>query len=132
MSEPIEHPNATRLRHYFKAYGAGDLATASSLLAENVVYHAGGQTAVSGTYVGKQEVFRYYEALTGLVTSTTFTIESVLADDAWGVIIAAVGIQRSKSDFSGRSVLIYRIADGQIQEVWELPFDPYAIDAFFR
>lgn len=83
-----EHPNATRLREGFAAFGRGDLEHVRAQMTADATWTNGGSSVLAGTFVGWDaiaEMFgRLFEA-----TGGTFSMDllSCLADDARAVAV---------------------------------------------
>ena len=54
-----EHPNAARVRDGFDAYNRGDFAALRSVLADEILWHVGGDHPLSGDYRGRDAVVNY-------------------------------------------------------------------------
>lgn len=59
----MAHPNEDLVRRGFAAFGAGDIATLGELFADDIVWHVGGRSPISGDYKGKDEVFGFFAQL---------------------------------------------------------------------
>lgn len=121
-----EHPKAAIVRRMSEAMAGGDMATAASLVADDVVWHQ----------IGTSEPIRGKEALAASMggfaeADIHYDIHDILASDdhviALGTATATIG---------GRS-LVYRTAeihhvnDGQVTERWAFSDDTKAITDFF-
>src|ERR1700739_2780168 len=69
-----EHPNAVRIRDGYAAFINGDLAVLNDLLTEDVVWHHGGRSRLSGDYHGRDAVFGLFGKLFE-VTGGTFHMD---------------------------------------------------------
>ena len=58
-----EHPNVEYARRGYAAFGSGDLATLSELIADDAVWHAQGVGPLSGDYHGRDQVFGFFGRL---------------------------------------------------------------------
>ena len=54
-----EHPIAGRVRDALEAFSRGDFETLGSFLAEDVVWHVGGNHELSGDYRGRNAALAY-------------------------------------------------------------------------
>ena len=68
-----EHPNVTVVREGFEAFERGDMGWMDQHLADDVVWHVGGNSRWAGSYRGKAEVLEYFgrqaQAMTGPPTT---------------------------------------------------------------
>ena len=55
----MAHPNEDLVRRGFTAFGTGDIATLGELFADNIVWHVGGRSPITGDYKGKEQVFGF-------------------------------------------------------------------------
>src|SRR5215212_3850297 len=55
-----EHPNVTVVREGFEALQRGDTAWMDEHLADDVVWHVGGNSKWAGAYQGKEKVLEYF------------------------------------------------------------------------
>jgi len=51
-----EHPNAALVRHLYDMLAAGDVAGYLALIGDDAIFHVGGESIVSGEYVGKDAI----------------------------------------------------------------------------
>ena len=52
-----EHPNLVNARAGYEAFALGDMAAVGDLLADDIVWHSGGNNILTGDYEGKEAVF---------------------------------------------------------------------------
>jgi ketosteroid isomerase-like protein len=85
-----DHPNVTLVREGFAAFERGDMARMDQLLADDVVWHVGGNSKWAGTYQGKQQVLecfgRQAEATSG---PTSGEIHDILGNDEHVVVLGS-------------------------------------------
>ena len=123
-----------RLRQGYEAFDRGDLDALREFLAPDIVWHSGGDNALTGDYKGIDEVFGLFGKLFE-VTDGTFKqeVHELLAGDEHSVAITHSTAQRS----DGRTLDIDQVAifhsddQNRISEAWLLPQDQKAADAFF-
>ena len=125
-----EHPNAALVRRVFAAFGK-DAMTISAALARDVVWRVPGHTVMSGEYRGRRDVVEFLRR-TGLETEGTYRSElhTVLADDEWGIAVYRAFGTRNGIELDVEQALVFRFADGCIEEVTAVPLDS-AFDAFW-
>ncbi len=128
------HPNAQIVERFCavqrRFYAGEDVAAdLRGLLAEDVVWHVPGRSAIAGEYRGLEQVLRYFSVRRELADKS-FRIASrgVLAD-ANRVVHFADGEASLGGELRRwRTVGIFNIRDGLISECWLLPFDQYQFD----
>jgi SnoaL-like domain len=75
-----EHPNVTVVREGFEALERGDTAWMDQHLADDVIWHVGGNSKWAGTYQGKAKVLEYF-GRQAQATETTAEIHDILGND---------------------------------------------------
>ncbi|HEY7874838.1 MAG TPA: nuclear transport factor 2 family protein [Actinomycetota bacterium] len=128
-----EHPNAALLRKGYEAFANGDMETIDTLFADDIVWHVGGNSMLSGDYKGKEEVIGMFGRLFQ-ETGGTFKIEihDVLANDKHSVCINTISGERNGARFETKGVDVFHpTPDGKVKEYWGLVEDQAVMDAAF-
>jgi ketosteroid isomerase-like protein len=127
------HTNEEIVRNLFAAFEAADMATAHSLLADDVVWNAPGRGANAGVRRGKQELFAGMGRLAELTAGTPRgEIHDVLVSDEHAAVLQTTrGERLGRARLADREVIVLHIRDGRVAEVWEHPGDLHAMEAFF-
>jgi ketosteroid isomerase-like protein len=128
-----EHPNVQGIRDALAAYNRGDLESMRSFIAEDVLWHVGGNHPLSGDYRGRDAVFDYYAKVRDL-TGGTLTLEplDILANDQHGGIFMRVSGQREGKTLD--VVLAEALTldeSGRWAEYWALADEQDKVDAFW-
>jgi ketosteroid isomerase-like protein len=128
----MAHPNEEVARKGYQAFSEGDMATLNDLFADDLVWHVGGRTPISGDYRGKDAVFGFFTQ-TMEMTGGTFRLEihDILANDEHVVALASVSGQRDGKSLQDNSVQVLHVKDGKVTESWFHPGDQYATDEFW-
>jgi len=121
-----EHPNAAVVRRMNEAMNSGDMGTAASLVADDVVWHAiGAAEPIRGKAELAASMAGFAEA------NITYDVHDTLASDdhviALGTAVATLG-DRS---LTYRTAEIYHVRNGQVAERWAFSDDTKAITDFF-
>jgi ketosteroid isomerase-like protein len=121
-----EHPNAAIVRRMTEAMNGGDMETAASLVADDVVWHVIG---ASEPFRGKAELAA---SMAGFAEADIkYDVHDILANDdhviALGTATATIG---------GRSLIyrtaeIFHVGNGQVTARWAFSDDTKAITDFF-
>ncbi|MGH9085128.1 MAG: nuclear transport factor 2 family protein [Acidimicrobiales bacterium] len=129
-----EHPNVARVRAAYDAFAKGDLEGALADLADDCVFHFGGEGPLSGDHQGREAITA---ALIGTFELTGATqsldIKGIFADDHHAAVVLHETASRPDGatlDLDEVHVLRLNSA-GQITDLWDLPADPQAHDDFF-
>ena len=127
-----EHPNLVRARAGYQAFAEGDMATVSDLLADDIVWHAGGNNILTGDYEGKEAVLGYFARMmqeTG--GSLKNDVHDMLANDEHGVALVTVTGTRGGKTREGRVVHVFHMRDGKMTEFWAFSEDQAQFDEFW-
>jgi ketosteroid isomerase-like protein len=127
-----EHPNVQMMRDGYDAFAKGDLAALREIMAEDVVWHVPGRSALAGDYTGVDDVLAFF----GRVMETTggsFRAEplTLLADDHYGTAPVRITAHRGDEHLDVMNVQTSRLQDGRVTEFWDLTTDPDAMERFF-
>ena len=123
-----EHPNVEYARRGYAAFGIGDLATLSELIADDAVWHAQGVGPLSGDYRGRDQVFGFFGRLAE-ETGGTFRLDvhDILANDEHTVVLATLTASRNGKSIEVPVVNVsHNDGDGKITEFWTSTTDPQA------
>jgi ketosteroid isomerase-like protein len=123
-----EHPNIEQARRGYAAFGSGDLATLSELIADDVVWHAQGVGSLSGDYRGRDQVFGFFGRLAE-ETGGTFRLDvhDILANDEHTAVLATLTASRGGKSIEVPVVNVsHNDANGKITEFWTSTTDPQA------
>lgn len=133
MAATAQHANIQRARRAYEAFDKADMATVGELMADDVVWHVGGNGPLTGDYKGKDAVFGFFGKLMQL-TGGTFKIEAhdILANDDHTVILVRETAEKDGKKWDSRSVHIsHPDSEGRVKEFWAFTEDQAAADAFF-
>jgi ketosteroid isomerase-like protein len=127
-----EHPNAGLVREGFQAFEKGDFEWMDAHLADDVVWHVGGNSKWSGAYEGKANVLDFFarqaQALGG---APSLDIHEILGSDDHVVVLgtaSATGPDGSSAEW--KYAQIFHIQDGKATEVWGMAENDAAVDPF--
>ena len=129
----MTHPNIGFMQRYSEALTAGKAAEVLPYYAEDLVLHIPGRSPHAGTFHGQDAVLAYY---TRVFRDTDGRFEPLGVDDILASDTHAASLVRWKVARNGRSILIdrvvvYRIEDEKITEIWVRDWDQYAYDELF-
>jgi ketosteroid isomerase-like protein len=99
------------------------------VLAEDVVWHVPGRSAIAGEYRGVDEVLAYFGRRRDRADETfRITPRGMLAEGERVVHFADGEAELDGVRRSWRTIGIFRVIEGRIAECWLLPFDQYEFD----
>lgn len=125
-----EHPNIAIARESFGAMQRGDNKWFDDHLADDVVWHVGGNSRVAGEYRGKDVVLQVLAGSGG--GSGDIDVHDVLANDDHTVILGTAHLEAPDGDrIDYRFVNVFHITDGKITEAWGMSENDAETDAFF-
>jgi RNA 2',3'-cyclic 3'-phosphodiesterase len=113
-------------------YGSGAVDGVRGLLAEDVVWHVPGASAIAGEHSGVDAVLSYMDARRRMMDGT-FRVTVHGASLIAGRVVQLAGGRavRDGVDVAWETVGVFRVADGRIAECWLVPFDQAAFDAIW-
>jgi len=124
-----EHPNVARLQDGYAAFAKGDFAALNDLLGEDVLWHGGGRSQLSGEFRGREAVYAYF----GKVMEVTegylhLDLHAVFADDEHGAALVVTTASRGGRSVTTNDVHVFHLRDGKVVEFWDASTDQYAFD----
>jgi ketosteroid isomerase-like protein len=128
----MNHLNEELARQFLDAYARHDQGALGQLLAEDVLWHVGGDHPLSGDYRGRHAVLQYFDKVQAL-TGQTLTLEpiEILANPRHGAIFLRVRAQREGKDLDVTMAEAFRTEDGRLAEFWATADDQEAVDRFW-
>ena len=128
-----EHRNVARIRSALDVYNSGDYDVMKAFLADDIVWHVGGNHALSGDYEGVDAVLGYFRDVRRATAGTLqVEAEEILANDRHASIFMHVTAHR---DVRRLDVLLAEALtlddQGRWSEYWALSNDQGAVDAFW-
>lgn len=129
-----QHANVQRVRDAYDAFARADLDGALKDLADDAVFHFGGEGPLSGHKKGRPEIEKTLIAVFELTGGTQkLEIQHIFADDDHAVVSLHETATRTDGDtLSIDEAHVLTIdRDGRITNLWDLPSDPDVHDAFF-
>ncbi|HEY8624076.1 MAG TPA: nuclear transport factor 2 family protein [Casimicrobiaceae bacterium] len=133
MATTAQHANVQRARQGYEAFSKGDMAAIGELLADDVVWHVGGSSPISGDYKGKDAVFGFFGKLMEQ-TGGTFKLEvhDILANDEHTVTMVRETAARNGKKWDSKAVHVtHPDSAGRIKEFWAFQENSTAADEFF-
>jgi ketosteroid isomerase-like protein len=125
-----EHPNVTVVREGFEALQRGDIAWMDEHLADDVVWHVGGNSKWAGAYEGKANVLEFF-GRQAQATETAVEIHDILGNDEHVVVLgSAKATAPDGSSAEWKYTQIFHIRDGKTTEVWGMAENDAAVDPF--
>jgi ketosteroid isomerase-like protein len=111
------------IRGHYKALAAGDFPTFTADWRDDVIWHYHGNNENRGDYVGKAAVIQFFVSLAS-GSGGTFNVEPrtiAAAGDELVVQQIDISMTWDEESVSGVGVIVTRIVDGQVVEIWDIP-----------
>jgi uncharacterized protein len=126
--------NIENTKKAYAAFGKGDIATLTELIAPDCVWHVGGRSQLTGDYVGHEQILGYFGKLYELTDGTFSATLDDVGETQAGLVTCVVTLhgRREGRTLTTRMIEIGRANDaGQVAECWWFAEDAYAADEFF-
>ena len=116
----------------YDLFAARDFDGLRQQMTPEVVWHVPGRNPHAGKHVGRDAVVDVLRGIVDLSEGTSkVEPRAVLAGDAYVAAVEAGSAQRYGRDIELLNVTLFRIEREKIAEMWFLPGDQHAIDAFW-
>jgi len=125
-----EHPNVTLAREGFEAFDRGDTAWMDEHMADDVVWHVGGNSKWAGTYEGKAAALAMFAKQAAGATTHADVHDVVGNDDHVVVLGMATARAADGSSAEWKYTQIFHMKDGKVTEVWGMAENDAAVDPF--
>jgi ketosteroid isomerase-like protein len=125
------HPNASLVQDALRAVARGESETLKRLCTDDVQWHATGRTPWSGNHQGFEAVVDYLGRLGEAADVFHADLADLLVSEERVATVMQISARRGDRRLEVQFVILYRIAEGKIAEVWSAPLDPHATDAFW-
>jgi uncharacterized protein len=118
---------------YIDAVRAGDWEAAFRFFADDIVLRVPGRSALAGERRGREAARAYIDAALAKAHGQEVEVELIdmLASDERVALIVRERFARPDGDVEIRRANVYRIAGGQVVEIWIFEADQYAADELF-
>lgn len=128
----MEHPNAALMRKVDEALLAGDFAGFLAFHTEDVVMHVPGTSTLSGDHVGRDGIAMLFQRELSMLDGPPEVVPlDDLGSDDHAAALVIQRMQRGGRSYEGLQVVVARVRDGQLSEVWLRPEDQAVFDDFF-
>jgi hypothetical protein len=124
--------NIEMARKGYQAFNELKLDEAMDTIADDIVWHSGGDGPISGEFKGKQAVMELLMKYGQLTEGTSeFDIHDILASEDHTVIIGTASATRHGRTHTSRFVdVVHPGKDGKAKEFWRFVEDQAADDEF--
>ena len=127
-----QHPNAVLVEKSWQAVAASDVETLLKTWSPEIVWHVTGNNPWRGDHVGSEAILEYLAQVGESGETYDATLADVMASDDRAALVFHVKTRRGAVSLETSYVLLVRISEGRIAEVWTLALDPAAVDEFWK
>jgi ketosteroid isomerase-like protein len=128
----VQDHRCTAVRKHY-ADVTSELERLWALCAPDIAFHVAGTHPLSGSYVGRDAVRTYIDAVQRVPGDHPgFTIASVLTDHHRNLLLVEGTARHGTPAFVRTVVHVLRFRDALLTEYWDYPFDQEAEDTFWR
>ncbi len=104
----------------------------AALMADDIVIHCPGRTALAGDHRGRQGFFGFFGRLQELSGGTlTPQVHEILGEGEHAVALIRLSAERGGRKADWNQANVYHVQGGKITEVWIFPEDLYRFDEFW-
>ena len=127
-----EHPNVAVVREGFGVMQRGDTAWMDEHLADDVVWHVGGNSKWAGAYQGKAKVLEFFARQAQSTDGPpSVDVHDILGNDEHVVVLGtASATARDGSSAEWKYTQVFHIRDGKTTEVWGMAENDADVDPF--
>ena len=126
--------NIETARRGYQAFNEQHLDEAMESIHDEILWHSGGDSPISGEFRGKQAVMQLF-AKFGQLSEGTYEadVHDILASDEHTVVIGTSTATRHGRTHTSRFVdVIHSAEDGRAKEFWRFVEDQAADDEFYK
>jgi ketosteroid isomerase-like protein len=125
--------NAATVRRAYRALLKRDLPVLEQLIADDVVWHVPGRSALAGDYSGREGIARLFGSLSERSGGTLrVDLHDVTASGEHAVALHELRATREETKLTSKQLVVFHIHAGRITEVWgPVSMTPYEDDGFW-
>lgn len=115
----MKNESAEVFKTYTEALAKGDFDAVFGTLADNIVWHMGGESPLSGDVAGKQALGRRLAEFSERSNGTFRVVTNWFAGNGCFVAASVVSLaEKGAEKLNNPGIDLFRIENGKIQEVW--------------
>ena len=128
-----QHPNNKLAAASWLAVSNSDVEALEKLWADDIVWHSTGRNPWAGVYVGREAVLDYLAQVGESVETYDARLNDVLVSDDHLMLVCSMRLKHSGlEELMMDELLLARIENAKIAEVWLLALDPEAVTAYWE
>ncbi|HVN38113.1 MAG TPA: nuclear transport factor 2 family protein [Myxococcota bacterium] len=115
----------------WQAVSSGDVSALERIYNDDIVWHVSGRGPRAGDHRGREAVLAYLASVGEAAERFEASLEDVLVgDDRLAFLMRASG-RREGRTLEATYLILVRLENGRLAEVWSTALDQYAVDAFW-
>jgi len=126
-----DHPNALLVKQAWQAVAEGDTETLRALWSDDIEWHVTADNPWKGTIVGTDAILEYLAQVGEAGEAYETSLEEVMVGEHYSAMVCHVSAKRGNRVMENGQVLMCRIENGRIVEVWTLSLDPEIMRRFW-
>jgi ketosteroid isomerase-like protein len=126
-----DHPNAAFATAFWDAVAQGDSDAVRALLADEVVWRAGGGHPLSGEFHGPDAVIDYLARVGESADELTTELKDIFVNDQGAVVLYHLSARRELKRLETDLYLELEICDGELIRAGSVSFDQVASNEFW-
>jgi len=126
----MAHANADTMRKIDEAMTAGDVDAFFAHFTDDVKLHASGRNQLAGDHEGKEAFKALFAKFMEATGDYSFDNHAYLADEEHGVTLQTSKLQKGGQTLELQEAFIMHFRDGKVSEMWYVPLNQAAFDAW--
>ncbi|HXK23127.1 MAG TPA: nuclear transport factor 2 family protein [Myxococcota bacterium] len=115
----------------WQAVSSGDVSALETIYNDDIVWHVSGRGPRAGDHRGREAVLGYLASVGEAAERFEASLEDVLVgDERLAFLMRATG-RREGRTLDATYIILVRLENGRLAEVWSTAFDQHAVDAFW-
>ena len=131
MTSTLPEERIEIARQAWEAVSTDDVESLARVSTAAVVWHASGRGIRAGTHRGRRAVMDYLASLGDDVDSLSLDLVDVLTGDLRTALLVRLTGARHGKELDTQFVVLLRMEERKIAEVWSMPNDQYLVDEFW-
>ncbi|MDO4691226.1 MAG: nuclear transport factor 2 family protein [Fusobacterium sp.] len=104
---------------YTEALLRGDFVTVFETMSDDIIWHMGGKSPLSGVIIGKQALEERFGEFAKRSNSTFRVVTNWAANNDCFVVASVVSLaEKDNNKLNSPGIDLFKIKDGKIQEAW--------------
>lgn len=131
MSGTLPEERIEIARQAWEAVSTADVDSLARVSTAAVVWHASGRGVRAGDHRGRRAVIDYLASLGDDVDTLSLDLVDVLTGDLRTALIVRLQGARHGKELDAQFVVLLRLENRKIAEVWSMPNDQHLVDEFW-